>query len=249
MASVGITNRAHHSRTRARVIVAGRSPTPTGENARLFDWSCLLASIRQNQVAISRRSNLKRVSGGALLILAGLFLGREFLVWIVNRALDTLRAGIKFTSLSWLNGVALILVIIGGSLALWPSKKRHSASRTTQTPATSLANAAASIIRRVRASRSVRWHARDRIEPIDDIARASLSTLLTFEKAGFHVPDLNFEFSEQIAVGASNYFEILLDLLRHGHFEEALTLAPSACKQAESEANTFEPRSWFYNIY
>ena len=187
--------------------------------------------------------------GGALLLGAAAFLGREALIWAFNKTLDaassTVRGGIHFFSLSWQNGAAALLALCGLVLIAWPRKKALVVS--PEDDLSGLWISAENIIRRVRSHRSTRWYARDRLEPSSDIARDGAALLVTFEKAGFKVPVFHGGYAEQVAVGLEAYFSSLVPLMRQQHIAEAKNLAPGAAQRAVSMAKTFKPESeWFY---
>ncbi|WP_231420786.1 hypothetical protein [Sphingomonas sp. Leaf205] len=192
----------------------------------------------------------RKALGGAALVLAGGFIGRETLVWIFNKTLDAASAGVRgglgFAGLSWLNAAAFVLIIVGMALVLWPR------SRPPITKANDhrvLYDGAARIVRRVRSHRSAKWFQRDDLEPVSDIARAGFALLLTYEKAGFKVPDLEHEYAEQVAVGLEAYFSTLMPLLAQGHDMEALSVSGEASGQAQGAASSFDVRYWFHGTY
>jgi hypothetical protein len=191
----------------------------------------------------------RKAVGGAALVVAGGFLGRETLVWGFNRLLDVLSAGVRggvgFASLSWQNGTAISLVVIGMVLVLWPRPKPVA---TRAKSYTHLYEGAKGIIRRVRAHRGARYFMRDRLEPISDIVRAGDAVLLSFAKAGFHVPTLDAPHEEQIAVGQEAYFACLIQLIGRGHFDEAILTAATASEEAMLAASSMHPRDWFTGL-
>lgn len=191
----------------------------------------------------------RKTLGGAALVVAGGFLGRETLVWIFNKALDAVSSGVKngvsFAGLSWQNSVAFCLIAIGLTLALWPKTK---AQGETEERHDNLLDGAVAIINRVRQHRSAKWFNRDRLEPTGDIARAGMSLLLTYEKAGFHVP--NFPqglYAENVAVGLESYFSGLVQLISQGHISEAKGWSQSASSSAEAAARNLNVQEWFYS--
>lgn len=192
----------------------------------------------------------RKALGGAALVLAGGFIARETLVWGFNKALDAasagFRSGANFASFSWLNATALVLMILGMALVLWPRPKP---STTKRSDYSFLYDGAGRIVRRVRSHRSAKWFHRDGLEPVSDIASSGLALLLTYEKAGFYVPDLDHEYAEQVAVGLEAYFSTLIPLMGQGHVMEAMTVSEVASEDAQRAASSHDPRYWFHGTY
>lgn len=187
--------------------------------------------------------------GGALLLGAAAFFGRETVIWTFNKTLDAassgVRGGFHFVSLSWQNGAAAVLALSGVILIAWPRKKVPVVSPEDEL--SGLWISAENIIQRVRNHRSTRWYARDRLEPLSDIARDGIALLVSFEKAGFQVPVFHGGYAEQVAVGLEAYFSSLVPFMRQQHISEARALAPDAAQRAVSTANTFKPESEWFN--
>ena len=182
--------------------------------------------------------------GGAALVVAGGFFGREGLIWAYGKALDGLNvsvhSGIKFASLSWQNGVAIGLVVVGLALLLWPTSKRSASGYVKVSENTSyLYMRAVNMIDRIRHQRSAKWYERDSLEPLTDVARAGMSLLLLFRKAGFVVPHFQTSSAERVACGLEKYFELLVSLMSDGHTKEAKALSQEASEQAKSSANGY----------
>lgn len=192
----------------------------------------------------------RKTLGGATLVISGGFLLRESLVWAFNRGLDALtsgvRGGVSFVSLSWQNGLAAALIIVGMTLVVWPKKISAVAKAERYDH---LYHGARSIIRRVRAHRNSRYFNRDHLEPVSDIVRAGDAILLSFAKAGFHVPRLDVQYYEQAAVGQEAYFASLVQLLGRGHIDEARLAAPTASEQAALEAARLNIQHWFISDF
>jgi hypothetical protein len=199
----------------------------------------------------------RKTAGGAALIIAGGFLGRETLVWAFNKTLDAASSGIQngidFAALSWQNSAALALIVIGFSLVVWPKGKTTTGTNTEtgSEPKISYArllNSANSIVHRVRDHRSTNALWRDKLEPPGDIARAGMSVLLSFQKAGFTVPNFsNQQYSENVAIGLEAYFSAILQLIADGHIDEAKQVAIGASSRAEQLASAFNGQSWFHS--
>ncbi|MGL5837026.1 MAG: hypothetical protein ACRCY3_00830 [Sphingorhabdus sp.] len=190
----------------------------------------------------------RKTWGGAALILAGGFLGRETLVWAFNKILDAASSGVKdgvnFVTISWQNGVAVGLIAVGLILVLWPKPKAFAPPPKSYGH---LFSGAVQIIERVRDHRAARWHERDRLEPTGDIARAGMSLLLTFEKEGFTVPRFGEgQYAENVAVGLESYFAALVQLISQGHIEEAKSFSVAASERAVQAARSLNVQEWFH---
>jgi len=84
---------------------------------------------------------------------------------------------------------------------------------------------------------------------VSDIGLAGYAILITFEKAGFHVPDFNNDYAEQVAVGLEAYMSALYPVLAQGHWQEAIELSESASEQAVEVAKSFDVQHWFHSGY
>ena len=188
----------------------------------------------------------RKTLGGAALVIAGGFIGRETLIWAFNRLLDAatsgIRGGVSFASLTWQNGVASVLIVGGLVLVLWPKPKPMAVMAQSYAP---LYQGARNIIRRVRAHRNSRYFMRDDLEPVSDIVRAGDAIMLSFAKAGFHVPTLDVPYNEQVAVGQETYFAGLIQLLGRGHIDEAVLASSAASEEAVQAAAMMNPHAWF----
>lgn len=209
--------------------------------------SQLRVSRYQSQDEIDGKPLKQTTLGGGALLIAGAFLGRETLVWGFNKALDAasvgITSGISFISLSWQNGAALALISVGLILVVWPKPKKPVLVPESYEH---LLSGAASIINRVRAHRSAKWFERDRLEPTTDIARAGIAVLMTFQKAGFEVPRLQFQYAEQVSVGLEAYFAALIQMLAQGHYAEAKASSHAASQHAVTVAQNLNLNEWFF---
>jgi hypothetical protein len=188
----------------------------------------------------------RKTLGGAALLAAAVFLGREAVVWAFNRVLDALSSGVRgrvnFAALSWQNSLAVALAFAGLILVLWPKPKPAAVKAQSYRH---LYDGARNVIQRVRAHRASRYFMRDRLEPVSDIVRAGDAILLSFAKAGFHVPEFDVPYNEQIAIGQEAYFASLIQLLGRGHIDEAKMASVPASQAAARAALLMNPQEWF----
>lgn len=188
----------------------------------------------------------KKVLGGVTLFTAGAFFAREFLVWAYGKALEGLFTSTgsfySFLTDSWQNAFGIALMLVGLTLTFFPRRQSPDVSLD---PSIHMHASAVAIIERVRAHRSSPWFRQQNLEPIEDIARAGLAVLVSFQKTGFAVPRFDCPYFEQVAIGLERYFSVLLPLMSQGHLEEAKLASTPAAEQATEVANHFKPQLWF----
>ncbi|WP_417323161.1 hypothetical protein [Erythrobacter aureus] len=101
----------------------------------------------------------------------------------------------------------------------------------------SLAASSILILRRLQAHQGTRAWIQNERDPLADVVRDGASLLLTFEKAGFHVPDFfSLDLVHQRAACLHAYLDVVMPLLRDGHGQEARKLAFDASRNAEKAA-------------
>lgn len=188
----------------------------------------------------------KRRISGAVILVAAAFLAREALVWLYNQFLDAVsagvRGGVQLPALEWQEAAALVLVIVGAGLLLWPANNLHEPKRD---PLSGLAYRADDIIHRARYHRAAQWFERDRLEPVGDIARDGLALLVSFNKAGCRVPEFGVKSPEQLVVGLEAYFLTLLPLIKNDHYAEARAASKTASEHAVTIASQMTREQWF----
>ncbi len=150
-------------------------------------------------------------------------------------------------TLPWGGLISVLLVIVGGYLAFWPSKKPT--KETLEDQFSLLWVSADNFINRVRYQRNLGWHERrgsfNRAEDTRDIARDGISLLMQFEQAGIPAPKFNeIQMAEQIAIGCEAYLAQLAPFMRDGHTAQVLTMADATVNRAEQEARSFDPQGW-----
>lgn len=194
----------------------------------------------------------RKAWGGVALLSVGLFLGREFIVWLFNKLLDAgnsaIQSGVSFASFSWQNTAAIVLTVVGLGFVLWPHPKATKAAAGPNYAG--LARSSAYVLARIRSHRSARYFNRDRLEPITDLSSAGVAVLLSFEKAGFSVPDFPATFyAEQVCRGIEHYLATLIPLLTQGHFEQAKECSLAISNVSVNIARDSAEQNWFTQTY
>lgn len=194
----------------------------------------------------------RKAWGGVALLSVGLFLGREFIVWLFNKLLDAgtsaIQSGVSFAAFSWQNTAAIVLAVVGLGLVLWPHPKP--AKVATGPNYTNLIRSGHSLLLRIRSHRSARYYHRDRLEPITDLSIAGFAVLLSFEKAAFAVPAFSSDlYADQVCRGLEHYLATMIPLLSQGHAEQAKEGSQDVSNMAETVARSSNHEQWFTNKY
>lgn len=191
----------------------------------------------------------RQTLGGLSLFAAGLFFLREAIIWLFGRALDALAVGFHLATLSWSNVAATLLMATGVTLVFWPRRASKAIASSEAVPTYShLIGPATNVVRRIRAQRSARYFSRDRLEPLNDVIQTGLAVLISFEKAGFAIPDLDFEHSEQMAIGLDAFLSPVIQLLNLGHIDEAKALSPELSSSSMDTGRQFNTQLWFQSL-
>lgn len=192
--------------------------------------------------------------GGASLLLAAAFLGREAIIWVWNQILTSLTSGMSghmtLAKFPWQNATAAILALAGGTLLFWPSSKKvRPASRADRLA--ELYYKGDRIVDRVRYHRQLEWYQRGRgEESIVDIARDGMSVLLDYHKQGLATPQFGaINSAEKICIGMETYFSALGPFMRDGHVDQVDAMVASVAERALAAAAAFNPEKWQIERY
>lgn len=190
----------------------------------------------------------KKIWAGFSFLAAGLFLAREFFVWLFNKALDNITSsfGQVIYHLSLQTLISLFLIIAGVILIFLSNSKSKINNYTVYNELLLLS---VNIVIRIRKHRSAKWHSRNALEPLSDITRSGASALLSFQKAGFTIPVMEVDNAEQAAFGMEIYLSTLAQLLKDKHYVEAKEIAPELSSRSESLAKLFNVQDWHQNTY
>jgi hypothetical protein len=194
--------------------------------------------------------NKRKLAGGTFVVGGLILFGKETLLWVWNKVLDAFstglpEGGVSVAALPWQHILASILTLSGLSLLFWPSGKKERAN-----PYSELWIRADNVVARIRHQRNEgRWIRLAGGEPVTDVARDGISTLLLFAKQGLATPVFQTTSAERVAVGLEHYFSTMIPLLRDGHIETATACAAEVSKVAEGAAASFKLEKWSNDPY
>jgi hypothetical protein len=188
----------------------------------------------------------KKLAGGAFIVTSFILFGKETLLWVWNKSLDTVSTGavdMSLTAIPWQNLIASFFGLAGIGLLFWPNKKITKPSRRSLMY--NLYQSADNFVSRVRHNRQLSWFERDRGENRVDLARDGISLALQFQNSGIPAPNLDERSAEKICVGLEHYFSALIPFMRDGHVAQVDSMAAIQVERASTACKSFEPARWF----